>query len=418
MKKIYQIGIKDLQIMFRDRAALILMLVAPFVLTLGLGLVTGSFSQSSNSANIDPIPVVIIDEDKGQLSQGLVDLFSSEELADLVSPVPADSAEIARQKIADDEITAVVIIPAGFSDSIIPERDSGNIGSLVNIEIVANPSRPIGSSIVEAIVTEFLSRVNGGKIAVTVSIEQLLQSGFITTDQIADVAEEMGTDLVNNNEDQVQPITLETQANNSNSESTNNTNALTILAPGMAVFFLIYTVMLSGRTFLEEWERGTLPRILTTPTSMAQVIGGKMVGTFFTGIAQVSILIVASTLLFRLNWGDPVGLILLVVSVVAAATGWGMMITAVAQTPTQVSSIGGAAMLLFGILGGNFVSISYTGIMNVISHLTPNAWATDGFTRLAHGGSAGDIMPVLGALLAMAAVLFAITTTLFRRRWG
>ena len=37
MKKILQIGWKDLRVIFRDRAALILMLVAPFVLTVGDG---------------------------------------------------------------------------------------------------------------------------------------------------------------------------------------------------------------------------------------------------------------------------------------------------------------------------------------------------------------------------------------------
>ena len=53
MSKLFIIGFKDLRIMFRDRAALILMLAAPFVLTLGLGLVTGGFSQSS-SAGTEP----------------------------------------------------------------------------------------------------------------------------------------------------------------------------------------------------------------------------------------------------------------------------------------------------------------------------------------------------------------------------
>ena len=42
MKKILQIGWKDLRVIFRDRAALILMLLAPFAMTIGLGLVTGT----------------------------------------------------------------------------------------------------------------------------------------------------------------------------------------------------------------------------------------------------------------------------------------------------------------------------------------------------------------------------------------
>lgn len=40
MTKLLTIGWKDLRLMFRDRAALILMLAAPFALTLGMGMIT------------------------------------------------------------------------------------------------------------------------------------------------------------------------------------------------------------------------------------------------------------------------------------------------------------------------------------------------------------------------------------------
>ena len=66
MLKTFLIGIKDLRLAFRDRAALILMLAAPFVLTLGLGLVTGPFSGNNNSGLSDS-PVIIMNLDKDQL---------------------------------------------------------------------------------------------------------------------------------------------------------------------------------------------------------------------------------------------------------------------------------------------------------------------------------------------------------------
>ena len=50
MKKVFRIGFKDLQIIFRDRTALIMMLVAPLVLTLAMGFVTGSFSDDDPPA--------------------------------------------------------------------------------------------------------------------------------------------------------------------------------------------------------------------------------------------------------------------------------------------------------------------------------------------------------------------------------
>jgi hypothetical protein len=49
MIKTFLIGIKDLRLVFRDRAALILMLVAPFLLTLGMAF---QISPSSSSTRM------------------------------------------------------------------------------------------------------------------------------------------------------------------------------------------------------------------------------------------------------------------------------------------------------------------------------------------------------------------------------
>ncbi len=75
MCKLLLIGIKDLKLIFRDRAALIFMLLAPFLLTIGMGFVTGRFSGSSSG--LSDIPVVIVNLDKEQLGNALVDVFSS-----------------------------------------------------------------------------------------------------------------------------------------------------------------------------------------------------------------------------------------------------------------------------------------------------------------------------------------------------
>jgi hypothetical protein len=51
-------------------------------------------------------------------------------------------------------------------------------------------------------------------------------------------------------------------------------------------------------------------------------LGGKVFGIFLTGVAQMLILIVASSLIFQLKWGDALGVLLLVLAAVFAATGW------------------------------------------------------------------------------------------------
>jgi ABC-2 type transport system permease protein len=138
-----------------------------------------------------------------------------------------------------------------------------------------------------------------------------------------------------------------------------------------------------------------------------------------SGFAQVGILILGTTLMFNLNWGDPLGIVVLIAAVSAAATGWGLLLASFAKTTTQVASMGTAMMLTFGILGGSFIPAeNLTGPLQSLRLLTPNAWAMDGFNILNTGQSLGDIMGQVAALLVMAAVLFAVAVTLFRRRWA
>src|SRR5215210_8704326 len=101
MKKLFLIGIKDLKLILRDRAALIFMLLAPFLLTIGMGFVTGRFS--GGSSGLSDIPVIIVNLDNEQLGNALADVFSSEELADLMDPTASSDVGAARRLIDEDK---------------------------------------------------------------------------------------------------------------------------------------------------------------------------------------------------------------------------------------------------------------------------------------------------------------------------
>ena len=417
MLKTFLIGIKDLRLAFRDRAALILMLAAPFVLTLGLGLVTGRFSGNNNSGLSD-IPVIIVNLDNEQLGNALADVFTSEELADLMEPSASSDPEAARKLIDKDEAAAVVIIPKGFTRSIIPQQgDFDNPDAVqepVKIEVYANPSRPTGAGIIKAVVDEFLSRVNEGSLSGGVSILQLMLSGRITPDQAEASGIVMGERLQTETTDSALAITI----NSSTADGEEvQFDILAYLAPGMALMFLMYTVSYGGRSILAEKAQGTLPRLLVSPTSSTQILGGKVFGIFLTGAAQMLILIGASSLFFQLKWGDPFGVIILVLVAVFGATGWGMFITALARTPAQVASVGSAIMLIFGIMGGSFISLDQMPpAIQTFSKITPNAWALDGFTTLGLGGTLTDLSSPIVALLIMGTILFLVSVVLFGKK--
>jgi ABC-2 type transport system permease protein len=408
MLKTFLIGLKDVRLVFRDRTALIFMLAAPFVITLGLGLVTGGFSSMGGSG-ISDIPVVIVNLDQEDLGNTLVDIFQSQDLAELVDPTLSEDAEAARLSVDEDDSAAAIIIPAGFTQSIIPQN--GTRTQQVKIEVYANPSRPTSAGIVKAIIDEFISRVEEGRISGETVITQLVISGRIPPQQAAEVGAEMNERLQTSTNTAIQLNT--TTADGEAVEF----NILAYFAPGMALMFLMATVSNGGRSILAEKAQGTLPRMLVSPTNPMQILGGKVFGIFLSGVAQMLILIGATTLLFQLKWGDLLGVLILVLAAVFGATGWGLLITALARTPAQVGSVGSAVMLIFGIMGGSFIQLSnMPPFVQTFSRITPNSWALDGFATLGLGGTLADLSTPITALLTMGILLFLVSALLFGKK--
>lgn len=385
MKKILVIAWKDLSMLFYDKAAWILMLAAPFVLTLGMAAVSGSFSQGGGGGLRD-IPVVIYNLDEGPLGEALAEAFTSEGVEELFNVSEMSNEAEARMQVENDQAAAAVIIPSGFSAGMLPNPTTGQAGPPAPVELYSSPVRPLSASIVQSIVTEAINRM------------ELAASGAAAA---------------------IPSITIHPHGERVQERIQEEPNFLAYLAPGMAVFFLMYTVSQGGRGLLTEREMGALPRILASPTSIAQVLAGKVLSIFTAGFLQVSVLVLVAGLMFGLDWGHPLGVAVLVASAAAAATGWGILLASVARTPHQVSSVGSALMLLFGILGGAFFPIeNFSYIVRLVSKATPNAWAMDGFALLAGGGSLSAITVQIGALLAMAALLFGLATLLSKQRWA
>jgi ABC-2 type transport system permease protein len=405
MQKLLIIGLKDLTLVVRDRAALLLMLLAPFALTVGLGVVTGRLAGGGNRSGISKIPVVIVNKDSGQLGNLLVNLFTSPDLSELVAPTVLDDVVKARQQVRQDRVAVAVIVPAGFTDSALSQQQN-----TVKIEVHANPGRALTASVVQAIVEEFLSRVRAGSVSGQVAVTQLIRSGRAALEDAERVAREVSV------RQRAVPGTI-TVKRITGTANAPEFDILTVLAPSMALMFLIYTVSNGARSLLAERVDGTLPRLLVTPTTVAQILGGKVLGIFLTGALQVGILITATTLIFGVRWGDARGVAALVLATAAGATGWGLLLAAVVQTPAQVGSMGSAVMLIFAILGGGFgFSFPLPDWAQPIAHLTPNRWGMDGFITLGAGGTLAEVTPNITALVVMGATLFAVAIWLFRRR--
>ncbi|MDH7489982.1 MAG: ABC transporter permease [Anaerolineae bacterium] len=420
MRKILNVAWKDLVTTFRDPTALIIMLAAPYALTLVMAFAFGGLS--GGGGGLSGIPVFVVNHDSGEFGGYLQQTFQSPDLADLLDvTVTADEAA-ARAAVDANKAAAAVVIPANLSDSIVPPGlASGNPSALANrpqavVEVYANPDRPISAGIVRGIVDQFLSRVSAGAAGGQVAVSQLIASGLLAPQEALTKGMEIGERAARQaTETRLIALKGETAAQDPRASF----DWLTYMAPSMAILFLMFTVSNGGKTLLAERDWGTLPRLLTTPTSTFQVLGGKVCGIYLTGLAQMGILLVASRFMLGVKHGPFSAVVPVTLALVAAATGWALVLAAYARTAGQANQMGTILSLAFGGLAGNFFPRqALPEWIRTVSLITPNAWGLDAFNKLTAGGTLGDVLVPIVGLLAMAAVLFVAASVIFRRQYA
>jgi ABC-2 type transport system permease protein len=110
---------------------------------------------------------------------------------------------------------------------------------------------------------------------------------------------------------------------------------------------------------------------------------------------------------FGVDWGDPVGALLLVVLFALVATAVGLLVGSIVSDVDQAQSVGAPVAIAMGMLGGCMWPLAIVPQpMRVLGHITPHAWAMDAWIKLVFDGDGvGAIVPQLAVLTAFAAVL-------------
>lgn len=422
--KSWTIAWKDTLIRFRDRNALIFMLAAPLVIAAITGAAFGSFLSGSEATTITDIPLIIVDEDGTEASQNFVDILTSAELAELLEPTRMDDLEAARERVRGGAVRAVVHIPAGFGESLESHfafNDPAPVTSTVRV--IFDP----GASITPIIIDNVVTQISNGFVTAAIS-------GQIVSERLTADAAELGSATTN-----VSPaldslddtLANEIEANFSGGNAAGislNTipigqeeegfNILAFFAPSLGIFFLMFTMLHGARSILDEEERGTLDRLLATPTSHGEILLGKIGGVLLTGVLQFGVFVLISRLIFNVAWGPVSGVVLMTLAVVAACTSLGTLIAAFARDATQAGIFGSVIALIFAALGGNFAPAqNFPEWLQTFSLLTINRWALDGFIDLTINRlGLNAVLPEASVLLIMAAVFFALGLFQFRHR--
>ncbi|MGB5951141.1 MAG: ABC transporter permease [Ornithinimicrobium sp.] len=188
-------------------------------------------------------------------------------------------------------------------------------------------------------------------------------------------------------------------------------------AASQLLLFVFIASLTGSATLIQARRYGVVGRVLSAPVTTLQIIGGQALGRFTIAAFQGVYIMVATTLLFNVEWGSwPLALLVLVVFSTIAA-GAAMVLGSVIDNEGASAGVGIGLGLVLAALGGCMFPLELFGdTMRTVAHITPHAWAYDAMADVQRrDASLLDILPELTVLTAMAAVLLLIGAWALRR---
>ncbi|OLZ72774.1 multidrug ABC transporter permease [Streptomyces sp. IMTB 2501] len=197
------------------------------------------------------------------------------------------------------------------------------------------------------------------------------------------------------------------------------TSYLDYLVPGVVVMSALGSNMWAGMGTLEEIQRGTLDRFLTTPVSRAALMNGNVVNNGLVTAFQ-SVVIVLLGLLGGADYpGGVGGIAILVLAAVLLGTVFGALSNALGVLVRERESIIGINTFL--LLPLTFLSSAFMapaqmpGWMRHIADFNPLDWAmVSGRSALSEHPDWGGVLSRGGALLALAIAAVWLSIRTFR----
>ncbi|MCK5314329.1 MAG: ABC transporter permease, partial [Anaerolineales bacterium] len=347
------------------------------------------------------------------LSELVLEVLRSEDMEELLEVSIAQDAQSARAAVDNQQAQVAVIIPAGFS------RGFADMYGQSTIEFYQDPTLTIGPGIVKSILSQFMDGLSGVKIAVDVFMNQ--------TDQVDSAIIGQAIQLyLANSPTQSENLSEELLDVNVPGDVQVSVNPLVrIIGPimgGMMIFYAFFTGTTSAQTILQEEEQHTLQRLFTTPTAQSTILSGKFLAVFLTVFVQMTVLLILARLIFRIEWGNLVSVILFTLGVVCVAASFGIFINSMLKSTKQGGIIFGGVLTFTGMVGmiSIFAINSPTAarLGNSVSLLVPQGWAVRGLLQAMNAQPVMDVLMTTLVMLTWSVVFFVFGIWRFNKRYS
>jgi ABC-2 type transport system permease protein len=419
MDKILAIVKLDLRIFLTRRSNLPSLLLVPAVMTVIIALVNGGAFNGPAIQRLD-----VIDQDGTQSSAQFLALIRQVNPSLTLCPMDNTDQNIcslgkannltesqALDRVANSTSQALLEIPAGFEASLAAQQptnltfhNTGNFG----------PSQSAQQAVQAAV-----SQINTAAVA-----SQIGQSGInsvlgqsVASDQSQQLKNALYQQALQM--EKVKTVTVDYLLSGSSKKLSTGEilqQGLGQSVPGMGTMFVLMTIMGGMSALIVDRQQWTLQRLAAMPVSRSTLLAGKILARFCLGLLQFLVVFIVGALLGMSFGKDPVALVLLAIVYTLSITALSFVIGAGLKSPAQAAGVALLLALTLAPLGGAWWPMDISPkFMQIIGHISPVAWAMDGFTALTyHGAHLVDIWLPLVVLAGMAVVLFLIAIPRFR----
>ncbi len=422
--KILDIALKDMLRNFRSAFAIGMMFFVPLLIT-GLIYLAFGGGGSSEQPAFSATRVLVVNQDtppagSPDFSSLLVQMLNDPGVANLLQAAPAASEADAVAAVNAQNAGVAVIVPPGFAQAIL----SG--AGRPEVRILQDPTLTVSPQIVRNMVSMLVDGASGARIAMQTSQQRSAALGLNPENSSAAILQAYQTwytgfqSSLYNNPQSALVNQAPTQTGASPSQGVDMTKVLAMILSGMAIFFGFYTGAYSMMSILREDEEGTLARIFSTPTSRTSILAGKFLAVLLMVTVQGVVMILAGIVLFKVNWGNPLVVLLALVGQVLAATSLGVLLISLIKNSRQAGPVLGGGLSALGMFGG-LMTVAVTGmppIFDTIALFTPQGWVLRSWKLTLAGAAPADLLLPLVVLAGMSLVMFAAGAALFRRRFA
>ncbi|MGM0379718.1 MAG: ABC transporter permease [Bacillota bacterium] len=405
---------KDIKLFFRDRKALILLILMPIILATILSVsLKGVFDQAklNKKIKVGVVKEYKVLEDKkyenefysGEVSLDPEEIFfenflEQKRVSELIEYEIIDKKEI-DEKFKQESFAGVIVLPKDYYKKMKINFNTA-YKSEIKLKLIKNDSLPIGSEILSQVLSGFNQRINTMLIAKNSFLEYGLKNDL---DDFEKGIKSLIDNIVKNNDykkieygklNGLEPI-----------------NSRSYYAIAMLSMFLLFTSGYASTLLLDEKNNKTFDRLLVAGKSFLTLLTSKAVLVFFISFFQIMIMIIYSSLILKVNWGtfDVLIVFSFFTSISIALLG---LLFAIISLFTQnyklTNALQGGVFQILAFFGGSYVPVEILPeIFAKIKMFLINGVITDGYLKIVMGYGYKEILRHIN-ILVINSILFII----------